>query len=71
MAADVVVVVPSPQLHLYWMIESPGNGTVLPDALNRWATPAATVPGAWITAVGKSGWNGVTPLGVPTPETPS
>ena len=31
--AAVVVVVPSPQVHLYWVIESPGNGALLPDAL--------------------------------------
>ena len=69
--AAVVVVCPSPQFHLYWMIESPGNGALLPEALKLWETPTASVPGFWITADGEIGWNGVTPFGVPTPETPS
>jgi hypothetical protein len=41
----VVVVVPSPQLYLYDVIESPGNGALLPDALKTWETPTVTVPG--------------------------
>ena len=67
----VVVVLPSPQLHLYVVIESPGKGALLPEALKLWETPTVTVRGLWITATGDSGWNAAIPMGVPTPDTPS
>jgi hypothetical protein len=70
-ALVVVVVVPSPQAHLYWVIESPGKGVLLAEALNAWEAPATSVPGFWIEAVGDSGSKAAVPFGAPTPETPS
>lgn len=67
----MVVVVPSPQLHAYCAIESPGNGTLLLAPLNVAATPCVIPVGAVIAAVGDSGWNAPRPFGVPTAVGPS
>jgi hypothetical protein len=64
-------VLPSPQFHLYAMIAPPGKGSLLPAAENECATPCVTVPELEIVAVGLIGLKTVSPVGVPTPETPS